>query len=89
LQHRLDLFRETGNVFQKQGDVFGENSWTQVMMGQGILPKTYHPIVDMMQAAEFEQFMAVQRAKVDQALVNMPKHADFVAQYCPGNLSKN
>ena len=43
LRHRIELFRETGTVFHVPGELFGENSWIQVMMGQGIMPKRYHP----------------------------------------------
>ena len=48
LQHRIDLFKESGRIFQKANDVFAENSWSQVMLGQGLLPEQYHPIVNMM-----------------------------------------
>ncbi|MCW5580879.1 MAG: tryptophan 7-halogenase, partial [Luteimonas sp.] len=43
LQHRIDLFRETGSVFHVPGELFGANSWVQVMMGQGVMPRRYHP----------------------------------------------
>jgi tryptophan halogenase len=38
LQHRIDLFRETGRVFRIPNELFAENSWMQVMLGQGIMP---------------------------------------------------
>ena len=39
LQHRIDLFRETGRVFRVPNELFAENSWIQVMLGQGIVPQ--------------------------------------------------
>ena len=48
LQHRIDLFKETGRVFKVPHELFGENSWIQVMLGQGLMPEQYHPIVDEM-----------------------------------------
>ncbi len=36
LHHRIELFRETGRVFRFQNELFAENSWIQVMLGQGI-----------------------------------------------------
>ena len=56
LQHKLDLFLEAGRVFHGEGDVFAENSWTQVMLGQGLTPEQYHPIVNMMSNKELESF---------------------------------
>ncbi|MFN3456365.1 MAG: tryptophan halogenase family protein, partial [Novosphingobium sp.] len=38
LEHKIELFRETGRVFRKNEELFAENSWVQVMMGQGINP---------------------------------------------------
>jgi len=83
LQHRLDLFRDTGRVFETELDIFRENSWTQVMLGQGIEPKSYHPIVDMMDEQELRQFMQIQRQKVDHVLNQLPTHQEFIDRYCP------
>jgi tryptophan halogenase len=82
LQHRLDLFRDTGRVFETELDIFRENSWTQVMLGQGIEPKSYHPIVDMMDEQELRQFMQFQRQKVENILQQLPTHQDFIDRYC-------
>ena len=43
LQHRIDLFRETGRVFRAGNELFAENSWIQVMLGQGITPAAAPP----------------------------------------------
>lgn len=83
LRHRLDLFRDTGRVFENVGDIFGENSWTQVMLGQGIEPRSYHHIVDMMSDQELRQFIQVQRQKVDHILRQLPTHQEFINRYCP------
>lgn len=83
LHHRLDLFRDTGRVFEEDRDIFRENSWVQVMMGQGIEPKSYHPIVDMMDEPELRQFMQLQRQKVDHVLRQLPTHQEFINRYCP------
>jgi tryptophan halogenase len=83
LKHRLDLFRNTGRVFETERDIFRENSWVQVMMGQGIEPKSYHPIVDMMDDQELRQFMQFQRQKVSHLLNQLPTHQEFIDRYCP------
>jgi len=83
LQHRLDLFRDTAGVFEAEFDIFRENSWTQVMLGQGIEPQSYHPIVDMMADQELRQFMQVQGQKVDHVLKQLPTHQEFLTRYCP------
>ncbi len=82
LQHRLDLFRDAGRVFEAEGDIFRENSWVQVMLGQGIEPQSYHAIVDMMADQELRQFMQLQRQKVDVMLNKLPTHQEFINRYC-------
>ena len=82
LAHRLTLFEQSGNVFQGQWDVFGENSWTQVMMGQGLRPAHYHPIVDMMSDDELGGFIRNQEQKVEWVLQNTPSHQAFLDGYC-------
>lgn len=83
LQHRLQLFRDGGRVFEAEGDIFRENSWTQVMLGQGIEPENYHPIVDMMSDQELRQFIQIQGQKVDHVLNQLPTHQEFINRYCP------
>ena len=83
LQHRLDLFEESGRVFKKQGDLFGETSWVQCLMGQGMMPKTYHPIVDVMSDDELEKFLSHAKMNVSKKVNNWPNHWDFIKNYCP------
>ncbi len=82
LSHRLALFGESGRVFKPQDDVFAENSWVQVMMGQGILPRQYHPIVDMMSEDELRALLSGYRDSVRQLVAKLPPHAEFVTRYC-------
>lgn len=82
LAHRIELFKETGRVFQAAGDVFGENSWTQVMLGQGVSPLRYHHIVDMMQKDELIQFIHQQESRVENILEALPSHQKFLEAYC-------
>ena len=82
LRHRIELFRETGCVFRKEGELFAENSWTQVMLGQGITPKRYNPIADEMKASEFKQFMEHVKTSVRNQTDKLPTHMDYVKRYC-------
>lgn len=88
LQHRIELFRETGKVFKVPTELFGENSWTQVMLGQGIEPQAYHPIVDMMDDSELETFMKNIDSSVIKLVRQLPVHSDFINHYCKHKLSQ-
>ena len=82
LQHRIDLFKQTGKVFQKTGDVFAENSWTQVMLGQGLMPEQYHSIVNMMSDDELRSFLENIKHNVDRLVEQLPSHQQFISNYC-------
>ncbi|WP_129641127.1 tryptophan halogenase family protein [Peristeroidobacter agariperforans] len=82
LQHRIDLFRETGRVFRLQNELFAENSWIQVMLGQGIVPKQYHQVADLMGDAELSRFLDQIKSQVDNTVLQLPKHQAYVEQYC-------
>jgi tryptophan halogenase len=85
LQHRIELFKQTGRVFQVPTELFGENSWTQVMLGQGLIPEQYHPIVNMMDDAELESFLSSIDQSVKNKVSQLPKHLDFINYYCKAN----
>ena len=82
LRHRIDLFRETGRVFRIPTELFAENSWIQVMLGQGIEPEQYHPVVDVMGDDELKRFLGEVKSRVDQTLAQLPPHQVYVDQYC-------
>ena len=74
LQHRIDLFRETGRVFRSPNELFGEASWTAVMFGQGLEPEQYHPIVNMMEEKELEEFLKGIESSVGNMVRSLPEH---------------
>ena len=82
LAHRIELFKEGGRFFHEGDELFGEFSWTQVMLGQGIMPRSYHPIVDLMSANELKAFLDNIRTPIKQALDAMPLHHQYIQRYC-------
>jgi tryptophan halogenase len=82
LRHRIELFRETGRVFRIPNELFAENSWIQVMLGQGITPERYHPVADLMGDAELAGFLGDIQAQVDKTVVQLPQHQAYVQRYC-------
>jgi tryptophan halogenase len=83
LRHRIDLFRDSGRVFRIPNELFAENSWIQVMLGQGITPRRHHPSADLMDDAELSRFLGDIRRSVEQTVRRLPGHQDYVSTYCP------
>ena len=82
LAQKIELFRETGRVFRKNEELFAENSWVQVMMGQGITPRGYHPIAEKLRDEELTRLLASIRDGVAHTVKSLPDHAAYVARYC-------
>ena len=82
LAQKIELFRETGRVFRKNEELFAENSWVQVMMGQGITPRAYHPIAEKLDDEELARLLGRLRENVARTVAGLPEHAAYVAQYC-------
>ena len=40
LQRKIDLWRTNGRIFREDDELFSEESWIQVFLGQGIVPKS-------------------------------------------------
>jgi tryptophan halogenase len=78
LIHRMELFRQSARVFKPQDDVFAENSWVQVMMGQGITPAGYHNIAQALSADQMTAFMKGIQHDVAKTVGNLPPHGAFV-----------
>jgi tryptophan halogenase len=85
LRHRIELFRETGRVFRVPGELFAENSWIQVMLGQGIEPQQHHPVADLMGDEELSRFLDDIRSSVEKTVSQLPAHQTYVEQYCRAN----
>ncbi|QCZ92027.1 tryptophan halogenase family protein [Salinimonas iocasae] len=79
---RITLFKEQAHAFQKLNELFRVDSWTQVMLGQGITPTHYHPAATMLSEDQLKNSLRQQRERVLAAVKQLPEHADFVKGYC-------
>jgi tryptophan halogenase len=82
LRHRIELFRESAHVFRPSDELFAENSWIQVMMGQGITPARYHPVADLMGQQELQRFLGDIQVRVSRTVAGLPSHQRYVEQLC-------
>lgn len=82
LEQRINLFKETGRIFTSEGELFRVDSWAQVMLGQGLMPKQYHQIAKVMKPGELEAFLNGLKTPIDKAVKSLPSHQEFISQYC-------
>ncbi len=82
LQHKIDLFASNGRVFREGTELFAEVSWVQVMIGQGIRPQSYNPLVDLRSKEEIRQYLGDIEAVIKKCVDVMPTHEEFIAAHC-------
>ncbi len=82
LAQRLRLFRESAYAYQGDGELFRVDSWVQVMLGQGLVPESYHPLTRMMEERELAQLLGGLKASIGRTVERLPSHQEFVNRYC-------
>lgn len=82
LQKKLDLYRDSGRLFRDNNELFDEVSWFAVMQGQGMNPRSYHPLADQIEAEEFNGLMQEIKAVINRAANAMPTHMDYIDKHC-------
>jgi tryptophan halogenase len=79
---RLCAWRERAHAWQDPGELFRVDSWTSVLMGQGIQPGPPHPLAAAINDADLRTLLARIRQPVQQAVATMPSQAAFIERYC-------
>ncbi|HSM99986.1 MAG TPA: tryptophan halogenase family protein [Rudaea sp.] len=80
LAQRIELFRRAGLIFRDGEELFAETGWLQVMLGQRIVPESYHPLADELEESKLQAFLADIRTLVSRAAGRLPAHDEFVAR---------
>jgi tryptophan halogenase len=82
LQNKIDLFKANGRIFREDEELFNQTSWLSVMVGQGLMPKGYHPMVDMLDEMQIQQRMNNVKDVIGKSVDYMPSQAQFIAENC-------
>jgi tryptophan 7-halogenase len=82
LRFKTEMFRRTGRVPEPAFDLFHPPSWIAVLLGQGIVPESFDPIVDGVPPAEAAAVLAGMRKVVAETVRAMPTHQQFIDRHC-------
>jgi tryptophan halogenase len=82
LAHKIALFRAGGRIVREGEELFTEDSWLQVMLGQGIVPHAYPALADTLPGPQFDGFLADLRTLIARVIADMPAHERFIADHC-------
>jgi tryptophan halogenase len=81
LTEKIELFKEFGCLDNYQHGLFRQPSWVAVYLGQGIIPNSYDPRIDLIDNDELQQKMATIKNQVGEAVKVMPSHQDLLVKY--------
>ena len=82
LQRKIDLFSAKGRALPTPDDLFNEHDWIAVMLGQGIDPHGYDPLVDSLPIENLRRFVQHAKDVVSKTAQAMPLHQAFIDQNC-------
>jgi tryptophan 7-halogenase len=82
LATKIEMFRSTGRILERGYDLFHTASWIAVMLGQGIDPQRYDPLVDAVPAREAAAVLSGIRTVIARTAEAMPTHQQFIDRNC-------
>ncbi len=82
LADKMAVFESYGRIFRENEELFNDTSWFAVMVGQGLLPRGYDPMVDVMSDDELRRRMAEIKSVIAKSAEVMPDHFDFIRANC-------
>jgi len=82
LRSKMEIFRRTGRVPEPSYDLFHPASWVAVMLGQGMVPQSFDPMVDSVAPREAAAVLAGMRKVIAEAAEHMPMQQQFIDLHC-------
>ena len=83
LEEKIEAFRSSAAVFNENSDIFRDASWIEVLLGQGVEPRDYHPAADAMPEPALREMLEKVRAAKHEALARLGDHDSFLSRYVP------
>ncbi|MFT7724036.1 MAG: tryptophan 7-halogenase [Roseateles sp.] len=82
LAAKIELYQRNGRIVREGNELFAEVGWLQVMHGQNLKARGYHPLADLIDEAETHAYLQSVRDVIANCAEVMPSHEDFIAQHC-------
>jgi tryptophan halogenase len=79
LKDKIDMFRESGLVMREEDELFLDDSWGQVMLGQGIDPVSWSPLADNVSGDDLGPYLQTIASSFRAKAETLPTHRQFVA----------
>jgi tryptophan halogenase len=84
LRHKLSLFDVRGHVPYFKDGFFSRDSWLAVLFGQGLMPRAYDRLADLMPREQLDKRLRELHASVAAEVAAMPTHEEVIARFFSG-----
>ena len=78
LRDKMDLYKSKGRLLRFQDELFGEDNWAAVLLGQGVFPRTWDPLVDTLDINAVARHADGMRNIIAKTADNMTAHNDYI-----------
>jgi tryptophan 7-halogenase len=82
LAEKMEVFANAGRAFRENDELFNDTSWFAVMVGQGLIPRTFDPVAKILSEQETKARLDQIRGAVLNSADYMPRHVDFIRENC-------
>ena len=72
LADRIELYRRTGRIRVKPGELFTDLSWFYIFEGLGVRPETYDPFLDVVTLPQLRDILSSMATATDAAAARRP-----------------
>lgn len=84
LAARMEAFTAAGYLAASSDELFRDISWLQVFLGQGLIPRDYHPLANSISEQALMEMLDNLHSIKQRPLERMPCHDEFLMKVCSG-----
>jgi tryptophan halogenase len=77
LAQRIELYRRTGRIRIKAGELFSDLSWFYIFDGMGVTPASYDPLMDVVRDEQLRGILARLAQSTAAAVAAAPLHDSY------------
>ena len=79
VRERIAIYRGTGRIKPRAGELFTDLSWFYVLDGMGIVPMRHDPLIDVADDRQFRRHLAELARSTAEAVRTAPAHDSHFA----------
>jgi len=84
LRERIELYRGTGRIRVRAGELFTDLSWFYILEGLGVSPGSYDPLMDVIELGQLREILASLRATTAALAGAAAPHDSYFPARSPG-----